>query len=116
MLQIFHRLLLLSMIGCLDCSLVSGLRMFKTYDKESLSAHNLVRKFLVQVQLDSRERPYCKDIGYGDHQLDAITPNFVQISPDDNAKVQRLDWLWHQSFIPHLNSNTLNKLAKDGLA
>ncbi|GJU06255.1 retrovirus-related pol polyprotein from transposon TNT 1-94 [Tanacetum coccineum] len=42
------------------------------------------------VQLDSRERPYCKDIGYGDHQLDAITPNFVQISPDDNAKVQRL--------------------------
>ncbi|GKD68310.1 retrovirus-related pol polyprotein from transposon TNT 1-94 [Tanacetum coccineum] len=34
---------LLGMLGsidcCLDCSLVSGLRMFKTYDRESLSAH-----------------------------------------------------------------------------
>ncbi|GKF58750.1 hypothetical protein Tco_0172287, partial [Tanacetum coccineum] len=34
-------LLLLSMTGCLDCSLVSGLRMLKTYDRESISAHEL---------------------------------------------------------------------------
>ncbi|GKE97596.1 hypothetical protein Tco_0020947, partial [Tanacetum coccineum] len=26
---------------CPDCSLVSGLRMLKTYDRESLSAHEL---------------------------------------------------------------------------
>ncbi|GJX74975.1 hypothetical protein Tco_0313570 [Tanacetum coccineum] len=29
------------MIGCPDCSLVSGLRMFKTYNREPLSAHEL---------------------------------------------------------------------------
>ncbi|GKA55223.1 retrovirus-related pol polyprotein from transposon TNT 1-94 [Tanacetum coccineum] len=31
----------LVMIGCLDCSMVSGLQMFETYDKESLSVHEL---------------------------------------------------------------------------
>ncbi|GJR51540.1 hypothetical protein Tco_1402061 [Tanacetum coccineum] len=31
----------LVMTGCPDCSLVSGLRMFKTYDREPLSAHEL---------------------------------------------------------------------------
>ncbi|GJX70991.1 retrovirus-related pol polyprotein from transposon TNT 1-94 [Tanacetum coccineum] len=41
MLQMFHLLLLLSMIGCLDHPLVSGLQMFKTYDREPLSAHEL---------------------------------------------------------------------------
>nr|GEY82976.1 hypothetical protein [Tanacetum cinerariifolium] len=33
----------LVMTGCPDCSLVSGLRMFKTYDMESLSAHELCK-------------------------------------------------------------------------
>ncbi|GJT38419.1 hypothetical protein Tco_0938284 [Tanacetum coccineum] len=28
-------------VGCPDCSLVSGLRMLKTYDREPLSAHEL---------------------------------------------------------------------------
>ncbi|GJY10363.1 retrovirus-related pol polyprotein from transposon TNT 1-94 [Tanacetum coccineum] len=41
MLQIFHCLLLLLMTGFPDCSLVSGLRIFKTYDREPLSAHEL---------------------------------------------------------------------------
>ncbi|GJX57131.1 retrovirus-related pol polyprotein from transposon TNT 1-94 [Tanacetum coccineum] len=31
----------LVMTGCPDCTLVSGLRMFKTHDRESLSAHEL---------------------------------------------------------------------------
>ncbi|GJS42648.1 retrovirus-related pol polyprotein from transposon TNT 1-94, partial [Tanacetum coccineum] len=31
-------------IGCPDCTLVSGLRMFKTHDRESLSAHELSSK------------------------------------------------------------------------
>ncbi|GKE33963.1 hypothetical protein Tco_1453285 [Tanacetum coccineum] len=31
----------LVMTGCPDCSLVSGLRMFETHDRESLSAHEL---------------------------------------------------------------------------
>nr|GEZ37846.1 hypothetical protein [Tanacetum cinerariifolium] len=34
----------LVMTGCPDCSLVSGLRMFKTYDRELLSAHELSSK------------------------------------------------------------------------
>ncbi|GJX72305.1 retrovirus-related pol polyprotein from transposon TNT 1-94 [Tanacetum coccineum] len=33
-------------VGCPDCSLVSGLRMFKTYDREPLSAHELSLLFL----------------------------------------------------------------------
>ncbi|GKF60304.1 hypothetical protein Tco_0177090, partial [Tanacetum coccineum] len=31
----------LVMTGCLDCTMVSGLRMFETHDKESLSTHEL---------------------------------------------------------------------------
>ncbi|GKC05276.1 hypothetical protein Tco_0996886 [Tanacetum coccineum] len=31
----------LTIVGCPDCTLVFGLRMFKTHDKESLSAHEL---------------------------------------------------------------------------
>ncbi|GJT49586.1 hypothetical protein Tco_0975743 [Tanacetum coccineum] len=34
----------LVMTGCPDCSLVSGLWMFKTYDRELLSAHELFRR------------------------------------------------------------------------
>ncbi|GKD03760.1 hypothetical protein Tco_1178734 [Tanacetum coccineum] len=41
MLQMFHLLLILSMTGCPDHPLVSELRMFKTYDREPLSAHEL---------------------------------------------------------------------------
>ncbi|GJW48155.1 hypothetical protein Tco_0079801 [Tanacetum coccineum] len=42
MLQMFHRLLLLSMTSFPDRLLVSGLQMFKTYDREPLSAHELL--------------------------------------------------------------------------
>ncbi|GJS49932.1 retrovirus-related pol polyprotein from transposon TNT 1-94 [Tanacetum coccineum] len=42
MLQMFHPLLLLSMTGCLDCSLVSGLWMLKTYNRKPLSTHSSV--------------------------------------------------------------------------
>ncbi|GJV16900.1 retrovirus-related pol polyprotein from transposon TNT 1-94 [Tanacetum coccineum] len=38
----------LVMTGCPDCSLVSGLRMFKTYDKEPLSAHELSKDGLAR--------------------------------------------------------------------
>ncbi|GKE27733.1 retrovirus-related pol polyprotein from transposon TNT 1-94, partial [Tanacetum coccineum] len=41
----------LVMTGCPDCTLVSGLRMFKTHDKESLSAYELYNgtKFVNQI-------------------------------------------------------------------
>ncbi|GKE81702.1 integrase, catalytic region, zinc finger, CCHC-type containing protein, partial [Tanacetum coccineum] len=99
MLQIFHRLLLLSMTGCPDCSLVSGLRMFKTYDREPLSVHELSRK-------GSRDT------------------NLYTISLDDMLKTSLIcllskasktkSCLWHHR-LSHLNFGTLNKLAKDGL-
>nr|GFB66145.1 ribonuclease H-like domain-containing protein [Tanacetum cinerariifolium] len=41
MLQMFHLLLFLSMIGCLDCSLESEVQMLKPYDREPLLAHKL---------------------------------------------------------------------------
>ncbi|GJX64305.1 integrase, catalytic region, zinc finger, CCHC-type containing protein [Tanacetum coccineum] len=48
MLQMFHILLLMSMTGCPDCSLVSGLRMLKTDDREPLSAHELSKDGLAR--------------------------------------------------------------------
>ncbi|GJW78798.1 retrovirus-related pol polyprotein from transposon TNT 1-94 [Tanacetum coccineum] len=92
----FHLLLLLSMIGCPDCSLVSGLQMLKTYDMEPLSVH----------ELRSRDT------------------NLYTISLDDILKTSPIclllkasktkSWLWHRQ-LSHLNFGTLNKLAKDGL-
>nr|GEW64466.1 hypothetical protein [Tanacetum cinerariifolium] len=35
---------------CLDCSLISGFQMFKTYDREPLSAHKFVSKFLGTIR------------------------------------------------------------------
>ncbi|GJW16227.1 retrovirus-related pol polyprotein from transposon TNT 1-94 [Tanacetum coccineum] len=80
-----------------DCSLVSGLRMFKTYVKEPLSAH----------ELRSRDT------------------NLYTISLDDMLKTSLIcllskasktkSWLWHRRLL-NLNFGNLNKLAKDGLA
>nr|GEX48041.1 hypothetical protein [Tanacetum cinerariifolium] len=83
--------------GYPDCSLVSGLRKLKTYDKESLLAHEL----------------RSRDI------------NLYTISLDDMLKYSPIcllskasktnSWLWHHQ-LSHLKFGTLNKLAKDGLA
>ncbi|GJU07839.1 integrase, catalytic region, zinc finger, CCHC-type containing protein [Tanacetum coccineum] len=80
-----------------DCSLVSGLRMLKTYDRESFSAHELCTR----------------------------DTNFDKISFDDMLKTSSIcliskasktkSWLWNRR-LSHLNFGTLNKLAKDGLA
>nr|GEX40252.1 integrase, catalytic region, zinc finger, CCHC-type, peptidase aspartic, catalytic [Tanacetum cinerariifolium] len=89
--------------GCLDCSLVSGLRMFETYDGEPLSAHEL-----------------CVDLISGSRDI-----NLYTISLDDMLKTSPIcllskasktkSWLWH-CLLSHPNFGTLNKLAKDGLA
>ncbi|GJZ16737.1 retrovirus-related pol polyprotein from transposon TNT 1-94 [Tanacetum coccineum] len=91
-------------ICCPDCPLVSGLQMFKTYDRETLSAHELW------------EHNYLK----GSRDI-----NLYTISVDDMLKTSPIcllskasktkSWLWH-SRLSHLNFDTLNKLAKDGLA
>ncbi|GJR36206.1 retrovirus-related pol polyprotein from transposon TNT 1-94 [Tanacetum coccineum] len=80
-----------------DCSLVSGLWMLKTYDRESLSAH----------------------------ELRSSDTNLYIISLDDMLKTYSIyllskalktkSWLWNRQ-LSHLNFGTLNKLAKDGLA
>ncbi|GKA38795.1 retrovirus-related pol polyprotein from transposon TNT 1-94 [Tanacetum coccineum] len=93
----------LVMTGCPDYSLVSGLRMFRTYDREPLSAHEL-----------------CVDLISGSRDT-----NLYTISLDDMLKTSPIcllskasktkSWLWHRR-LSHLNFGTLNKLAKDGLA
>nr|GEZ48585.1 integrase, catalytic region, zinc finger, CCHC-type, peptidase aspartic, catalytic [Tanacetum cinerariifolium] len=82
---------------------VSGLRMFKTHDRESLSAHEL-----------------CVDLISGSRDI-----NLYTISLDDTLKSSLIcllskaskskSWLWHRR-LSHLNFGTLNKLDKDGLA
>ncbi|GJS54241.1 retrovirus-related pol polyprotein from transposon TNT 1-94 [Tanacetum coccineum] len=97
MLQMFHLLLLLSMTCCLDWSLVSGLCMLKTYEREPLSAHELRSRDtnLYTISLDDKLK----------------TSPICLLSKALNTK----SWLWNRR-ISHLNFGTLNKLAKDGLA
>ncbi|GJW45619.1 retrovirus-related pol polyprotein from transposon TNT 1-94 [Tanacetum coccineum] len=62
-LQIFHRLLLLSMTGCPDCSLVSRLRMLKTYDREPLSVHlNFIRTSLALLPRKDEDEGFTLQI------------------------------------------------------
>ncbi|GKA60417.1 retrovirus-related pol polyprotein from transposon TNT 1-94 [Tanacetum coccineum] len=87
----------IKLVGCPDRHLVSGLQMFKTYDREPLSAHEL------------RFRD----------------TNLYTISLNDMLKISLIrllskalkikSWLWHRR-LSHLNFGTLNKLAKDDLA
>ncbi|GJY82924.1 retrovirus-related pol polyprotein from transposon TNT 1-94 [Tanacetum coccineum] len=80
-----------------DRPMVSGLRLFKTYNREPLSAH----------ELRSRDT------------------NVYTISLDDmlnsspicllSKALKTNSWLWHR-YLSYLNFGTLNKLAKDGLA
>ncbi|GKD24432.1 retrovirus-related pol polyprotein from transposon TNT 1-94 [Tanacetum coccineum] len=105
----------LFMTGYLDFSLASGLRMFETHDRESLSAHEL-----------SGKRYYLKGILQGvDLLFGSRDTNLYTISLDDMLKTSPIcllskasktkSWLWHRR-LSHLNFGTLNKLAKDGLA
>ncbi|GJY97048.1 integrase, catalytic region, zinc finger, CCHC-type containing protein [Tanacetum coccineum] len=95
--QMFHLLLPVSMTGYLDYSLVSGLRMLKTYDREPLSAHELRSRDtnLYTISLDDMLK----------------TSSICLLSKASKTK----SWLWHRR-LSHLNFGTLNKLAKDGLA
>ncbi|GJV79093.1 integrase, catalytic region, zinc finger, CCHC-type containing protein [Tanacetum coccineum] len=105
----------LVMTCCPDYSLVSGLRMFETYDREPLSAHELSGKCY-----------YFKNILQGvDLLSESRDTNLYIISLDGMFKTSPIcllskasktkSWLWHRR-LPHLNLVILNKLAKDGLA
>ncbi|GKE18643.1 retrovirus-related pol polyprotein from transposon TNT 1-94 [Tanacetum coccineum] len=107
----------LVMIGCPDCSLVSGLWMFETHERESLSAHEL---FAFQ-----KNTCFIRNLEGVDLLFGSCDTNLYTISLDDMLKKSSIyllskasktkSWLWHRR-LSHLNFGTLNKLAKDGLA
>ncbi|GJX20979.1 retrovirus-related pol polyprotein from transposon TNT 1-94 [Tanacetum coccineum] len=94
----------LIMTGCPDCSLVSGLRMFKTHDREPLSAHELFAfrkntcfiQNLEGVDLLSGSR----DIHLYTISLDDMlrTSSIYLLSKASKTK----SWLWHRR-LSHLN-------------
>nr|GEY29155.1 hypothetical protein [Tanacetum cinerariifolium] len=95
---------LFTLVGCLDCSLVSGLWMLKIYDKKLISAHELHG---VDLLLGSR------DINLVIISLDDMlkTSPIYLLSKASKTKIR----LCHRR-LSYLNFGTLNKLAKDGLA
>ncbi|GKA16984.1 retrovirus-related pol polyprotein from transposon TNT 1-94 [Tanacetum coccineum] len=135
MLQVFHLLLLLSVTCCPDRPLVSGLRMFKTYDREPLSAHELclrhnlfsVGQFCVPDLEVAFQKNTCfiRNLEGVDLLSGSCDTNLYTISLNDMLMTYLIcllskasktkSWLWHRH-LSHLNFGTLNKLAKDGLA
>ncbi|GJV63972.1 retrovirus-related pol polyprotein from transposon TNT 1-94 [Tanacetum coccineum] len=83
--------------GCPDCSLISGLRMFKTNDRKPLSSPEL----------------RSRDTNLYTISLDELLKTFPIYLRSKASKTK--SWLWHCR-LSHLNFGTLNKLAKDGLA
>ncbi|GJZ05469.1 retrovirus-related pol polyprotein from transposon TNT 1-94 [Tanacetum coccineum] len=119
---------------CLNCSLVSGLRILKTYDKEPLSAHELRLKhnlFYVGQFYDLDLEVAFRKNTFFIQNLDSVDllsgsrdTNLYIISLDDMLKTSSIclllkaskikSWLWHHR-LSHLNFGTLNKLAIDDL-
>ncbi|GJX25107.1 retrovirus-related pol polyprotein from transposon TNT 1-94 [Tanacetum coccineum] len=102
---------------CPDCSLVSGLWMFETYDRESLLAHELFAFWKNTCFIGNLEGV---DLPSGSRDT-----NLYTISLDDMLKTSPIcllskapkakSWLWHRR-LSYLNFGTINKLAKDDLA
>ncbi|GJV94432.1 retrovirus-related pol polyprotein from transposon TNT 1-94 [Tanacetum coccineum] len=107
----------LVMTSCPDYTLVSGLRMFETHDRESLSAHEL---FAFR-----KNTCFIRNLEGVDILLGSRDTNLYTISLDDMLKSSPIcllskvsktkSWLWHRR-LSYLNFGTMNKLAKDGLA
>ncbi|GJV88678.1 retrovirus-related pol polyprotein from transposon TNT 1-94 [Tanacetum coccineum] len=110
----------LKSVGCPDRPLVSGLRMFKTYDRESLSAHELSEEDL-EVAF-RKSTCFIRNLEGVDLLSGSRDTNLYPISLDDMLKTSPIcllskasktkSWLWHRR-LSHLNFGTLNKLAKD---
>nr|GEU63293.1 hypothetical protein [Tanacetum cinerariifolium] len=93
MLQMFYLLLLLlSMIGCPDCSLVSGLQMFKIYDRELLSAHEL--------------RPGLQVMTLATFSS-GLVPNIIPQQPCNPPKRDDWDTLFQPFFDEYFNPPTI---------
>ncbi|GJX59088.1 retrovirus-related pol polyprotein from transposon TNT 1-94 [Tanacetum coccineum] len=110
----------LVMIGCPNFTLVSGLQMFETHDRESLSAHELYLEVAFRKNTCFIRNLEGIDLLSGSRDI-----NLYTISLDDMLRSSSIcllfkasktkSWLWHRR-LSHLNFGTLNKLAKDGLA
>ncbi|GJW57462.1 retrovirus-related pol polyprotein from transposon TNT 1-94 [Tanacetum coccineum] len=117
----------LVMTGCPDCSLVSGLRMFKTYDREPLSAHELLyyverlghNLFSVGQFCDAdlevafrKNTCFIRNLEGVDLLSGSRDTNLYTISLDDMLKTSPIcllskasktkSWLWHRR-LSHLN-------------
>ncbi|GJS08910.1 retrovirus-related pol polyprotein from transposon TNT 1-94 [Tanacetum coccineum] len=115
------------MTGCPDCSLISRLWIFKTYDREPLSAHELCGQFCDKdLEVAFWKNTYfIHNLEGGDLLSGSRDTNLYIISLDDMLKTSLIcllskasktkSWLCHHRS-SHLNFGTLNKLAKEGLA
>ncbi|GJT11159.1 retrovirus-related pol polyprotein from transposon TNT 1-94 [Tanacetum coccineum] len=119
----------LVMTGCLDCTLVSGLWMFETHDKESLSAHELCQVYYVEglghnlfsvgqfcdADLEVafwKNTCFIRNLKGVDLLLGSRDTNLYIISLDDMLKSSPIcllskasktkSWLWHHR-LSHLN-------------
>ncbi|GKB91354.1 retrovirus-related pol polyprotein from transposon TNT 1-94 [Tanacetum coccineum] len=120
-------------VQCRTCHpLVSGLKLFKTYDGESFKAQELCGKV-------HRDRQFCdsslevafrkhscfvRDINGADLLKGSRSTNLYTISIDDMMKSSPIcllskaskskSWLWHRR-LNHLNFGTINDLARKDL-
>nr|GEV88862.1 retrovirus-related Pol polyprotein from transposon TNT 1-94 [Tanacetum cinerariifolium] len=79
----------LVMTSCPDCTLVSGLRMFETHDRNRSKLMNFFSKFLGTVRFGNDQ--IARIMGYGDYQLGNVIISRVKaknslINPDTNQE------------------------------
>nr|GEU72554.1 integrase, catalytic region, zinc finger, CCHC-type, peptidase aspartic, catalytic [Tanacetum cinerariifolium] len=130
--------------GRTDRPLVFGLRLLKTYDEGSLTAHEFHEKFIGTVRFGNDH--FGAIMGYGDYMIgDSVISrhycyvrdtddvelikgsresNLYTISVEDIIKSSPIcllskasknkSWLWHRR-LNHLNFNTINDLARKDL-
>ncbi|GJU64417.1 retrovirus-related pol polyprotein from transposon TNT 1-94 [Tanacetum coccineum] len=122
----------LFMTSCPDCSLVSGLWMFKTHDMELLLAQELFSKFLGIVGFGNDQ--IARIIGYGDYQLGNIAfskdrlfqpvfdeyfnPSTIVVSPVQEAAAPRAEVLADSPIItktPTFHDDPLNESPNEDL-
>ncbi|GJV76960.1 retrovirus-related pol polyprotein from transposon TNT 1-94 [Tanacetum coccineum] len=89
-----------------DHPLVSGLRLFKTYDGESLKA----QEFREEVHRDSKFCDLDLEIAFRKHSCFVRDLNGVDLFQASKSK----SWMWHGR-LNHLNFGTINDLAQKDL-
>nr|GEW83183.1 hypothetical protein [Tanacetum cinerariifolium] len=126
--------------GCLNCSLVFGLRMLKAYDRSRSQLINFVQKFLGTVKFGNdhvaKIMGYDLEVAFRQHTcfirnldgVDLLTGsrgnNLYTLSLQDmmasspiyllSKALKTNSWLWHRR-LSHLNFGAINHLARQGL-